>query len=119
VREVLAPPAQRGHLEIRPAVVDRIARRAAVEVDGVVGGSVGRLARHDLPATRSRVDGRRVRLDVDVAVLWGRPLADVAAGVADRVRSRVTGLTGLAVDGVDVTVLSVVVPDETAGRRVR
>jgi len=117
VREVLAPPAERGHLEIRPRVVDRVGHRAASDVDGVVRGSVGRIARHELPDVSSRVDGRHVRLDIDLAVRWGVPVDSVAAAVQRAVAERVQALTGLVVDAVDVTVESVVVPDvPTAGR---
>lgn len=115
---MLAPPAQRGHLEVRPRVVDRVGRRAATEVDGVVRGTTGRLGRHDLPSVTSRVEAGRVRLDVDVAVAWGRPLAAVAAAVQRTVADRVEELTGLQVDVVDVTVDSVVVAHETPQRRV-
>jgi len=118
VPDPLAPPAQRGHLEIRPRAVDRVAVGAAGEVDGVVRGTAGRLSRHRLPSVRSRVDGGRVRLDVDVAVAWGRPLAVVAGSVRERVAQRVHELTGLLVDAVDVTVERVVVPDERRAGRV-
>lgn len=118
MREVLAPPAERGHLEIHPRVVDRVGSRAAGDVDGVVRTSVGRIARHQLPDVSSRVEGGRVRLDIDLAVRWGRPVAQVAADVQQAVARRVQELTGLVVDAVDVTVESVVVPDETTPGRV-
>ena len=118
MRDVLAPAAERGHLEIRPRVVDRVGWRAATGVTGVVRHSLGRFARHDLPEVSSRVDGGHVRLDVDLAVAWGTSLADVSAAVQREVASRVHTLTGLVVDSVDVTVGSVVVPGEqtTTGR---
>lgn len=118
MRETLAPPRERGHLEIRPRVVDRVGRRAATEVDGVVRGTSGRLGRQDLPSVSSRVDGSRVQLDIDVAVAWGRPAAVVAAAVRDQVAARVQQLTGLVVDAVDVTVDSVVLADEPRTGRV-
>ncbi|WP_380169239.1 Asp23/Gls24 family envelope stress response protein [Jannaschia sp. R86511] len=116
MRDVLAPPRERGHLEIRPRVVDTVGRRAARGVPGVVRDSVGRIARHDLPGVSSRVEGGHVRLDVDLAVAWGRPLAAVSAAVQREVANRVRELTGLVVDAVDVTVESVVVPPEQSER---
>lgn len=117
MRDVPAPPAERGHLEIRARVVDRVGHRAATSVSGVVRGSVGRIARHDLPEVSSRVDGAHVRLDVDLAVAWGTPLAQVTAAVQRAVAARVHELTGLVVDSVDVTVEQVVLPDEQAAAR--
>lgn len=99
-------------------MVDRVGHRAASDVDGVVRGSVGRLARHGLPDVSSRVDRGHVRLDIDLAVRWGVPVGAVAAAVQRAVAERVQELTGLVVDAVDVTVESVVVPDAHAARRV-
>jgi len=118
VREVLAPPAERGHLEVRPRVVDQVGRISAREVDGVVAGRTGRLVGHELPTATSRVDGRRVRLDVEVATAWGRSATMVAAGVQEHVARRVLALTGLQVDAVHVTVATVVVPQESREGRV-
>lgn len=117
--EALAPPGQRGHLEIRPQAVERVGRRAAVEVDGVVRGVAGRLARHELPAVASRRDGDRVRLDVAVAVTWGLPLGEVATAVQRSVAARVEELTALHVETVDVSVDSVVLPPDPGARRAR
>ncbi|MFC5382681.1 Asp23/Gls24 family envelope stress response protein [Aquipuribacter nitratireducens] len=112
------PAARRGHLEVRPRVVDRVAALAAREVAGVVRTPAGRLGRGALPAVHSRVDGDRVRLEVDLAVRWGRSLADVAAGVQERVADRVAALTSLHVELVDVTVEEVLVPAPETSRRV-
>jgi uncharacterized alkaline shock family protein YloU len=118
VRDVLPPAAQRGRLDIRPRVVDEVGRRAAAEVDGVLRGPVGRLHRHSLPSVSSRVHGQRVRLGIEVAIAWGRPLAEVAAAVQAAVADKVAQLTGLQVDAVDVTVDSVVVPRKQTAARV-
>lgn len=117
MRDGLAPAAERGHLDVRPRVVEKVARRAAGEVDGVVPSTAGRLGRTHLPDVSSSVHGRRTRLDVAVALRWGLPAADVAARVRDHVTTRVQQLTGLTVAGVDVSVDALVVPTtETAGR---
>jgi len=115
-----AAPALRGHLEVRQAVVDRVARLAALEVDGVLTGETGLLDLRHLPAVRTRVDGRRTTIAIDVAVAWGIPLAQVAAEVRGHVRERVRTLAGTEVAAVDVTIEHVVRPqDAQARRRVR
>ena len=118
MRDVLAPPAERGHLEVHPRVVDQVGRISAGEVDGVVAGRSGRLVGHDLPTVTSRVDGRRVRLEVSVATAWGRSATAVAAGVQEHVARRVLALTGLQVEAVHVTVAAVVVAEHIRAGRV-
>lgn len=117
--EPLAPPAERGHLEIRPRVVERVGRRAAREVPGVVPTSVGRLRGRSLPDVGSRVERHHVHLEVDLAVGWGWSLATVCTAVQQAVTDRVEQLTGMVVDAVDVTVEAVVVPADSPTRRVR
>ena len=118
MHEVLAPPAERGHLQVQPRVVDQVGRLSAREVDGVVAGRSGRLVGHDLPTATSRVDGRRVRLDVSIATAWGRSATTVATGVQEHVARQVLALTGLQVDAVHVTVAAVVVPEAPRQGRV-
>lgn len=113
------PARERGHLDIRPVVVERVARRSAVEVDGVLRTRTGRLSRTELPDVRSRVERGRTRVSIDLAVAWGHPLAQVTAAVQQRLTDRVHELTGLVVDAVDVSVDAVVVPQDEPRRRVR
>lgn len=111
------PARERGHLDIRPVVVERLARLSAIEVDGVLSTRTGMLSRHELPDVRSRVTNGRTRVSVDLAVAWGHPLAAVTVAVQQRLTDRVHEFTGLVVDAVDVTVEQVVVPrDDTQGR---
>lgn len=120
--EQLPAPARRGHLEVRPAVLDRVAGRAAEGVRGVVPGKVGRLTRRRLPhvdtRTETRADGEHARVRVEVAVAWGHRLDVVTAGVQSAVVDTVHRLTGVHVDRVDVSVDDVVVPDRPEERRV-
>lgn len=106
--EGLPPAAERGTLVIADRVVAGIARIAAQEVRGtvVIGG------RKSLPRTKATVASRRTRLSVQIAVEWPYQLSAVGGAVRDLVVERVTRLTGLAVDGIEVTIASVVTPDD-------
>ena len=98
----------RGRTEIKPRVTERIAEVAATRVPGVArqDATFGR----GLPRAEARQAGERVRLQVRIAVLWGRPLAQVAADTRTAVAQQVNALTGLVVDTVDVDI-DTVLPD--------
>jgi uncharacterized alkaline shock family protein YloU len=101
-------PETRGRTEIKPRVTERIAEEAAAGVPGVArqDATFGR----GLPRAEARQAGQRVRLQVRIAVLWGRPLAQIAADTRTAVAQQVNALTGLVVDTVDVDV-DTVLPD--------
>ncbi|MEV6411357.1 Asp23/Gls24 family envelope stress response protein [Kribbella sp. NPDC051718] len=101
-------PAARGRTEIKPRVTERIAEVAAARVPGVAKqeATFGR----GLPRAEARQAGQRVRLQLRIAVLWGRPLAQVAADTRTAVAEQVNALTGLEVDTVDVHI-ETVLPD--------
>ncbi|NIZ92443.1 Asp23/Gls24 family envelope stress response protein [Kineococcus rubinsiae] len=132
-----APPAlaeagARGRLVVADRVVQRIAEAAAAGVDGVaprtssdgsltgnvttaVGGALGRT----LPRASCVRAGSRVRVEIEVATLWPRPAAEVAARVRDRVAERLEALAGVRVDAVAVTVAKVVLSAAPTRARVR
>jgi uncharacterized alkaline shock family protein YloU len=96
-------------------VVERIATIAASEVPGVVpnGSVLTQLTSRSLPRADVRLAGRRARIEVSVAAAWPVPLGAVAADVRDRVAEQLSELASLTVDGVSVTVTSVVhVPEQ-------
>jgi uncharacterized alkaline shock family protein YloU len=107
----------RGRLEIKSRVTERIAEEAAARVLGVArqDGSFGR----SLPRAEARQAGSRVRLQVRIAVLWGRPLAQLAADTRAAVAQQVNDLTGLAVDCVDVEIVAVLPQRELATEQPR
>lgn len=111
--EITDDPGARGSLTIRDKAVERVAFAAALEADGVVRYShgIGKLTGRELPRADIVVAGDHVRASVDVAVVWGRPLAGTAAEVRRRVTHGLSELGGLTVDGVDVHVHSVVPPN--------
>lgn len=116
----LAPPGDRGRLVIADKVVERIASRAAGDVEAVTENRSGwsKVVGRSLPTPTAKVAGGRVRVGVDVAAAWPAPLGDLAIRVRDHVSERVETLTGMPVVAVDVTVADVVHVDAQT-RRVR
>ena len=100
--DTVADPGRRGLLVLAPRVIERIAARAASEVDGVAGrgsafSSRGVQADADL-------DGSTATLAVRLGVAYPSPVGRVASEVRRRVSDRVQELTGVAVTAVRVTV---------------
>ncbi|MEO7060747.1 MAG: Asp23/Gls24 family envelope stress response protein [Lapillicoccus sp.] len=118
----LAAPGERGRTVIEEAVLESIAVRASGEVPGVVvqaGSGLAKVIGHQYPKADADVAGTRARLRVDVAIRWPYPLADVTAQVRDSVTARLTELTGLTIDAVDVTAAKVVHDQRPTPRRVQ
>lgn len=113
--------ADRGRTVIEPAVVERIAVQSATEVDGVTRSGTGleSVIGRRYPKASAQVAGSHAKVDLDLAVIWPHPLADVCASVRDRVSQRVHELTGMEVDRVHVTAVKVVAADEPSPRRVQ
>ncbi len=115
----------RGHTTISPVVVEKIAARAASEVEGVGGVLRTGLSRL-LPWTASAgpasadaaINRDTVTVDLTVNVLYPRPVGRVTAEVRDRVSGELARMCGLHTGRVDITVPELVRPAGTAGRRV-
>ncbi|WP_405059582.1 Asp23/Gls24 family envelope stress response protein [Kribbella sp. NBC_01505] len=101
-------PGERGTLQISERAIERIATTTALQAPAVISqdATFGR----GLPKVKAQLAGQRVRLDVEVAILWGHPLADVAAEVRGRVARTVAELTGFGVDVVNVDISAVELP---------
>lgn len=115
-------PGARGSLDVADRVLERIATRAVREVDGVApsaSGGLGGLFGSGYPSVEVEHAGARVRVQVDVAALWPRPAAAVAAGVRSAVARRLSELAPVRVDAVSVTVRDVVRPRPRQEARVR
>lgn len=97
---------ERGSLHVADKAVERIAAHTASLVDGVVQTRSGldKLVGRSLPKASSDVHGDRVRISVDIAVLWPLSVADVARAVRRDVQAAVSYLTNMRVLGVDVSV---------------
>jgi uncharacterized alkaline shock family protein YloU len=102
-------PGSRGRLDISPRAVERIAEATALQVQGVLRreATFGR----GLPRAKAQLAGRRVGLDLEIAVEWGHPLAELAAEARGRVGRAVADLTGLGVDAIRVDISAVELPD--------
>jgi uncharacterized alkaline shock family protein YloU len=116
----------RGETIIAPAVVEKIAARAASEVDGV-GGVLGTGLSRLLPwsvgdgsPTRAsaEVGTETVTVDLTVNVLYPEPVARVTNGVRAQVTRRLSELCGLRATEVNISVPALVVPPRGARRRV-
>lgn len=112
----------RGNLVIRDKVAQKLATKAALDTPGVEKHSAGlaKLTGRDLPRARVYIAGDRVRAHVDVAVEWPNSLPRVGDAVRSNVASALSDYAGLHVDGVDVSIPSVVSPSgEDTGRNIQ
>lgn len=112
-------PGHRGALVIRDKVAERIAVKAALDTSGVQprAAVLDKLTGRELPKVNMMISANRARAAVEVAVPWPYPLTAVTAAVRENVTRALSELTGLCVDGVDVTVSSVVTPTDTSSAR--
>ncbi|MEV4429271.1 Asp23/Gls24 family envelope stress response protein [Streptomyces sp. R-07] len=121
-------PASRGRTTIADGVVEKIAGLAARDVDGVhaMGSGLSRT----FGAVRDRVPGggggkasvtRGVKaevgevqtaLDLEIVVVYGVSIADVAGDVRENVIAAVERMTGLEVVEVNIAVSDVKLPEE-------
>jgi uncharacterized alkaline shock family protein YloU len=116
----------RGQTIISPTVVEKIATRAASEVDGVGGVVETGLSRllpwsighGGAPARASaEVGAETVTLDLTVNVVYPEPVATVTNRVRERVMRRLSELCGLRATEVNIAVPALVAP--VGGRRRR
>ena len=116
----------RGETIIAPSVVEKIATRAASEVDGVGGVLETGLSRllpwsvgDGSPARASaEVGAETVTVDLTVNVLYPEPVAVVTNSVRAHVTRRLAELCGLQATEVNITVPALVAPPRAVRRRV-
>ncbi len=106
-----ATPAERGRLLIHDRVVEKVAARAATEVERatgtprtVLGRTLGRATEDSAVRTSADVDGDLVTVTVSIAVEWPTPVREVAAEVRRRIVQRIEEIVGLQVVEVDIDV---------------
>lgn len=111
-----------GTLRIEDRAVEKIVKQAVREVGeaagvrrAVLGVPVGRSSGSDQARVGVQVHGGVVSVDVLMAVRWPQPVRRVSDDTRRHVRERVTGLTGLDVAEVDITV-SHLPGEQSAGR---
>ena len=115
----------RGETMIAPRVVEKIATRAASEVEGVGGVVQGGLSRllpwvsGDSPAQAAAdVDRDTVAVNLTVNVRYPEPVRKVTGRVRDHVVRRLAELTGLTATEVNISVDELVLERGGARRRV-
>ena len=115
----------RGETTISPVVAEKIAARAASEVDGVGGvlrTGLGRLlpwtASAGPAAADAAIDHGTVTVDLTVNVVYPCPVGRVTAQVRERVTRQLAELCGLRAGRVDIVVPELVRPAARARRRV-
>lgn len=115
----------RGETTIAPTVVEKIASKAATEVDGVGGvvqTGLGRLlpwvSDQSAAEAAADIDRETVAVDLTMNVLYPEPVGKVTGNVRDHVVQRLAALTGLTVTEVNITVDELVIERGRARRRV-
>ena len=116
----------RGETIITPGVVEKIATRAASEVDGVGGvvrTGLSRLLHWSVgdsgPARASaEVEAETVSVDLTVNLLYPEPVAQVTNRVRAQVTRRLAELCGLRATEVNISVPALVATPRAGRRRV-
>lgn len=112
-----------GHTTISPRACERIAARAAAEVEGVGVVQTG-LARlvpwSNAPpgGATAEVEGQTVSVDLSIRVHYPRPVVQTARQVRHQVTRRLGELAGLAVRDVTITVAELFTAEKPQPRRV-
>jgi len=114
-----AGPTDLGMININDQVVEKMAAQAAAEIPDagaaaprVLGRSVTGAAALGarttsltaLPKASADVDGSTVVLDLLISVRWPASVPEVTSAVRERVRSRISELSGLTVAEVSISV---------------
>lgn len=121
-----------GRLHIHDRVVEKIAGWAAREI-AEAGSAAPRLLGRSLPGAgrfgirrtdldaaanaSAQIEGSATRIELSISVRWPASIPEVTAQVRDRVRTRVSDLTGLRVQEVGIIVTDLVA-DRGSGNRV-
>ncbi|WP_051441721.1 Asp23/Gls24 family envelope stress response protein [Arthrobacter sp. H14] len=122
-RQLDADIESRGRLEIAGKVVEKIASRAAAELEAVGGPSGGFLGVGDhaelsaRPKARAQLSGQVATIELTVGVRYPVPLRRTGEELRRRIQSRVSELTGIDVRQVDVDISWLLAGE--AGQRTR
>ena len=108
-----------GSLQISTEVIAKIAKLAAMEVDGVQDVSavapsmrsiLGQKASNNMKAVSVQMEDGVAQLTVNLLVAYGSRIPSMCAKVQENVKSTVQNMTGITVSRVNVVVRGVVVP---------
>ncbi len=100
--DTVSDAGRRGLLVLAPRVIERIAARAASEVDGVAPRRPGAPSKG--VQADADLEGQTATVALRLGVAYPRPVGRVASEVRGRVADRVRELTGVNVAGLRVTV---------------
>ena len=108
-----------GSLQISTEVIAKIAKLAAMEVDGVQDVSaaapsmrsiLGQKASNTMKAVSVQMEDGVAQITVNLLVAYGSRIPSMCAKVQENVKSTVQNMTGITVSRVNVVVRGVVVP---------
>lgn len=121
----MSDPGSRGRTTIADGVVAKIAGMAAREVPGVhaMGGGLARgmgVMRERMPGAgravttgvKAEVGEKQTAIDLEIIVVYGEAITDVAGNVRENVISAIERMTGLEVVEVNIAVTDVKLPEE-------
>ncbi len=111
------PGSQEGKISIAEEVIASIAGIAASEVEGLasvkkgaIADIVGIFGGRQKGVKVSLEENERVRISLNVTVAYGYPVREVAQHIQQRVTEDIESMTGLEVEGVDITVEDLKLP---------
>lgn len=104
-----------GEIKITTGVLESIAAQAASEIEGVVSKvtgfqkEVGNFLGMDRDRINTKIttESNEIIVDVEIRVLYGFSVPDIAIAIQDKVKEQILFMTDLAVQEVNVHVLSV------------
>lgn len=104
-----------GEIKITTGVLESIAAQAASEIEGVVSKVTGfqKEVGNFLGMDRDRINTKittednGIIVDIEIRVLYGYSVPDIAIAIQDRVKEQILFMTDLAVQEVNIHVLSV------------
>jgi len=110
----------KGNIQISSDVISTIAETAALEIDGVTkgaspaGGMPVFARKAPGKGVKVTVTGDEVTLDMNIAVIFGYRMVEVAENVQTNVKNAVQTMTGLTVKAVNVVVSNLYQEQEVA-----
>ncbi len=102
-----ADPAERGVTTIADTVVEKIAARAAIEIENAAGLTrriVGRALGAPAVRVSADIDGQVAVLRLQLALDYPAPARQVTRAVRQYVKSQVSVLCGIRVDHIDIVI---------------
>lgn len=113
---------ENGNVKISDEVIATIATIAVSEVDGVhsmsgsfAGDIVEKLGKKTMTkGVKSTIEGDDITLDLNVILKYGVRIPEIAWNIQENVKKSVESMTGMNVTKVNVRVVGIEIPEETA-----